>query len=229
MTGEASDRSTRELPAVLLCGGEGTRLGADVEKPLVEVGGRPMVACVLDALADADVTRVLAVTSPDAPDTRRALRSGLSAGSAVPCTVLDGSGDGYVADLEVGLSAVDGPAVTVTADLPLLRGRDADTAIDAAHAGPADDRDAVPEATPDGTVGSVTGCVPVAYKRALGASVDASFEHAGTPVAPTGLNVVGDGPDRVVVRERDSIAVNVNRPGDLELARRLATRSEMGF
>lgn len=174
-----------------------------------------MVARVLDALANAGVDRVVAVTSPHAPDTRRALRSGLSAEAAVPCTLLEGSGDGYVADLEVGLTAVDGPAVTVAADLPLLRGRDVDAAIDAALPEGADDR---------GHVGSVAVCVPVAYKRALGASVDASFEDAGTPVAPTGLNVVGDDPDRVVVHERVSLAVNVNRPRDLELARRLVDR-----
>ena len=180
-----------------------------------------MIARVLDALAAAAVARVVAVASPDAPDTRRAVRTELAAAAGVPCTVLDGSGDGYVADLEVGLSAVDGPAVTVAADLPLLCGRDVDAAIDAARSEPDGAPVAVPEATP---ARSVTVCVPVAYKRALGASVDASFEHSGLPVAPTGLNVVGGGPDRVVVRERDSIAVNVNRPGDLELARRLADR-----
>lgn len=207
------------LPAVLLCGGRGTRLGGDVEKPLVEVDGRPMVARVLDALADARVARVVAVASPHAPDTRRALRERLGEETAVPCTVLNGSGEGYVADLEVGLSAVDGSAVTVAADLPLLRGRDVDDAIDAA----VPPREA-PSTGTDGSddpVRSVTVCVPAAYKRDLGASVDASFDHAGTPIAPTGLNVVDDGPDRIVVRERDSLAVNVNRPGDLELASRL--------
>ncbi len=170
-----------------------------------------MVARVLDALANARVTRAVAVASPHAPETRRALRDELAGEAAVPCTVLDGGGEGYVADLEVGLSAVDGPAITVAADLPLLRGRDVDDAIDAAVS------------ASDGAVRSVTVCVPVAYERDLGASVDASFEHAGAPVEPTGLNVVGDGPDRVVVRERDSLAVNVNRPGDLDLARRLVT------
>lgn len=231
--GDAPDRSNRSLPAVLLCGGRGTRLGGDAEKPLVEVGDRPMIARVLDALADSGVARVVAVASPHAPETRHALRSGLAEEAAVPCTVLDGSGEGYVADLEVGLSAVDGPVVTVAADLPLLRGRDVDAAVDeAVPAGsasdeigpPPDEIDPSPDRTassPDDSVRSVTVCVPVAYKRELGASVDTSFEHDGTAVAPTGLNVVGDGADRVVLRERDSVAVNVNRPGDLELARRI--------
>ncbi|SFH57243.1 GTP:adenosylcobinamide-phosphate guanylyltransferase [Halorubrum aquaticum] len=223
------------LPAVLLCGGRGTRLDGDVEKPLVEVGGRPMVAHVLDALADAGVTRVVAVASPHAPDTRRALRSGTVAdfgvGADLPRTVIDGSGEGYVADLDVGLSVVDGPAVTVAADLPLLRGRDVAAAIDEAVPGGDAGVSVADGATPASgdvpsatAVRSVTVCVPVAYKRDLGASVDTSLERAGTAVAPTGLNVVGDAPDRVVVRERDSLAVNVNRPGDLELARRLMNR-----
>ncbi|WP_238987687.1 NTP transferase domain-containing protein [Halobellus captivus] len=231
MTGD--DREGRTLPAVLLCGGRGTRLGGDVEKPLVEVGGRSMIARVLDALADAGVSRVAAVASPHAPDTRYALVSGLAEEATVPCTVLDGSGEGYVADLEVGLSAVDRPAVTVAADLPLLRGRDVEAAIDEAiSAGTTPGETASPPdetasprnetiSTPDDLVRSVTVCVPVAYKRAIGASVDTSFEHDGTAVVPTGLNVVGDGADRVVVRERDSVAVNVNRPGDLELTRRI--------
>ena len=204
------------LPAVLLCGGRGTRLSSDREKPLVEVDGRPMVARVLDALAEADgVDRVVAVASPDAPATRRALRGDLGDDVDVDCTVRDGDGDGYVSDLTVGLDAVDGPAVTVAADLPLLRGEDVDDAIGAAivdGGGPSGSVDDVP---------SVSIRVPTATKRGLGVSVDASFDHGDRSVAPTGLNVVGDGPDRVVVRDRESLAVNVNRPGDLAIARRL--------
>lgn len=213
---ESADRpaATPGLSAVLLCGGRGTRLGGDREKPLVEVGGRPMVARVLRALAASQVDRVVAVASPDAPATRRALREGLAADIDVQCTVLDGSGDGYVADLDVGLAAVDGPAVSVAADLPLLSGRDIDDAITAAV-------DADPAAA-DSAVDSVAVCVPAAVKRGLGVSVDAAFDHGDQTVAPSGVNVVGDGSDRVVVRERASLAVNVNRPSDLAVARRLA-------
>jgi adenosylcobinamide-phosphate guanylyltransferase len=215
---KSADRPTTAagLPAVLLCGGRGTRLGGNREKPLVEVGGRPMVARVLRALAASQVDRVVAVASPDAPATRRALREGLAADIDVQCTVLDGSGDGYVADLDVGLAAVGGPAVSVAADLPLLSGRDIDDAITAAvDADPA-------AAAADSAVDSVAVCVPAAVKRGLGVSVDAAFDHGDQTVAPSGVNVVGDGSDRVVVRERASLAVNVNRPSDLAVARRLA-------
>ena len=194
------------------------RLGGDREKPLVEVGGRPMVARVLDALAEADgVDRVLAVTSPSAPATRRALRGDLGDDVDIECTVRDGDGDGYVADLGIGLGAVDRPAVSVAADLPLLRGEDIDDAVDAAIGDVDDGAPASTDAVP-----SVSVCVPTATKRDLGMSVDTALDHEGRSVAPTGLNVVGDGPDRVAVRDRPPLAVNVNRPADLAVARRLA-------
>ena len=223
------------MPAVLLCGGRGTRLGGDREKPLVAVGGRPMIDRVLDALATARITRVVAVVSPHTPATTSRLRDDLAETVAVPCTVVEGSGDGYVTDLGVGLDAVGTPAVTVVADVPLLHSSDVDAAIDAAvKPDTGGDATAVPGDERDGAAGdvstrSVTVCVPAARKRELGVSVDTTFDRADTVLAPSGLNVVGDGPDRVLVREGRSLAVNVNRPRDLAVARAVATeRADAG-
>lgn len=207
--------STAVAAAVVLCGGRGTRLQSDAEKPLVEVGGRPMIARVLDALAGSRVDRVVAVTSPHTPATTEALRGALGNIDGVACSVHVGSGEGYVADLRIGLDAVDGPAVTVTADLPLVRPRDIEETIDEARE--SDD----PECD---RVDSVSVCVPVSLKRTLDASVDDAFDAGGRTVTPTGLNVVADGEERVVIRTRASLAVNVNRPADLRLARRLVRR-----
>jgi adenosylcobinamide-phosphate guanylyltransferase len=65
---------------------------------------------------------------------------------------------------------------------------------------------------------SLTVCVPAALKRRLGASVDAAFDFEGRAVAPTGLNVVADADDTVALTYDARLAVNVNRPEDLELA-----------
>lgn len=181
-----------------MCGGEGSRLetGEGAEKPLVTVGGVPMVERVRRALAASRIERVHAVVSPDAPATRRWAES-------ADCAVIDGSGDGYVADLDRALEEVGRPALTCVADLPLLSPEAVDWTLDRAAGD------------------SLVVCVPAELKRELGASVDTSFEHGGQEVAPSGLNVVGDGPDRVVVSCDAGLAVNVNRSGDLELARRL--------
>ncbi|MFB6163950.1 MAG: NTP transferase domain-containing protein [Haloarculaceae archaeon] len=186
-----------------MCGGRGTRLDADREKPLVCVGDVPMLDRVCDALADSDVETVYAAVSPQAPATRDHARA------REDCTVVETPGAGYVADLDAARAAagVDGPVLTCVADLPLLAPALVDDAIAAAGA-------------VDG--GSVTVVVPAALKAALGVSADAAFERDGRRLAPTGLNVVGAGGEATRVRWEARLAVNVNRPADRAVAERLA-------
>jgi adenosylcobinamide-phosphate guanylyltransferase len=218
------------LPAVLMCGGRGTRLDADREKPLVRVGDRPMVARVLDALGAAPgVGTVHAVVSPATRTTREWLVGRAGDGELpVDLRLHDGAGEGYVADLEGVLADLSGPVLTVVADLPLLAPEAVSDALAAAGAG-RDVSDAA--AASDALDGAATGadaprsvavCVPVGLKERLGVSRDTSFEHAGRAVAPTGLNVVADGPETVHVVDDHRLAVNVNRPTDLAVARERA-------
>lgn len=184
-----------------MCGGRGTRLGGEVEKPLVEIGGVPMVDRVLDALAGSRAGTVHGVVSPHTPATREHLRHR-------DCPVVDAPGEGYVADLGYALDRVEPPVLTVVADLPLLAAEVVDRVLDYAET--------------DGRRGdSVTVCVPAAVKRTLGASVDTSFEHEGTDLVPTGLNVVGGSDDHLYHSHDVRLSVNVNRPADRELAEEL--------
>lgn len=194
-----------------MCGGRGTRLDADREKPLVRIGGRPMVDRVRAALAGARIDRVHAVVSPHVPDTRAHLTDdGTDANAdAGALSLIDAPGEGYVTDLGHALDAVGRPSLTVAADLPLLAPAPVDRAI--AAAGGID---------PDH---GVAVNVPAALKRRLGASLDTTVEHEGRTLAPTGLNVVADGSDRVRVSHDARLAVNVNRPTDRSLAEALAS------
>ena len=193
-----------------MCGGRGTRLDAPVEKPLVEVCGRPMFDRIVDALRRSQVDTLHAVTSPHTPDTRtRATELG------VHC--IDAPGDGYVSDLGFALDRVSRPVVTVVSDLPLLTPDHVDTVVEASAGG------------------SLTACVPVEQKRELGSSIDDAlvFDYRGEAVCPTGLGVVGDDasaesnsehtdsdePDSTVYLTTDfRLALNVNRPTDIALA-----------
>ncbi|WP_101295547.1 NTP transferase domain-containing protein [Halegenticoccus soli] len=179
-----------------MCGGRGTRLDAAVEKPLVEIGGRPMVDRVCDALAGSRAGTVRAVVSPHTPATRDHL-------DARGVELLDAPGDGYVEDLTCALEAVGSPALTVAADLPLLAPELVDRALSAAGGE------------------SLAVCVPAELKRRLGASADATFERGGRELAPTGLNVVAGAEDAMHVSYDARLAVNVNRPTDIELAEAL--------
>ncbi|MGB9965104.1 NTP transferase domain-containing protein [Halobacterium hubeiense] len=140
-----------------MCGGRGTRLDADVEKPLFEVAGRPMVDRVRDALAESRVDATYAVVSPHAPETR----------AHVDLPVIETPGEGYVADLTTALEAVEPPVLTVAADLPLLDGDVVNTVLDAAD-------------------GSTSVRVPAALKDALGASTDADGAWVPTGVNVVG-------------------------------------------
>lgn len=181
-----------------MCGGRGTRLDAPVEKPLFEVAGRPMVERVLTALEDSSVDAVYAVTSPHVPETRAYLDGRSVARIETP-------GDGYVDDLDRALDRVDGPVLTIAADLPLVEADAVDAVLDVHERG------------------SLSVFVPAALKRLLDVSVDLTFEREGAEVAPTGINIVSAlDADSSYVTYDVRFAVNVNRRADARIAEALA-------
>ncbi|RBY97394.1 molybdenum cofactor guanylyltransferase [Blastococcus sp. TF02-8] len=98
-----------ELPpytAVVLAGGRAARLGGQA-KPQLDVGGRTMLAAVLEAVADAAGRVVVGPPQPTAPD--------------VVVVREDPPGGGPVAALRAGLRDVGTDVVAVLAgDLPFL-------------------------------------------------------------------------------------------------------------
>lgn len=185
-----------------MCGGRGTRLDSAVEKPLFRVCGERLVDIVCDALAASRVETVYAVVSPHAPETREYVRTR-------DCETIETPGDGYVADLDTALAdeRVSQPVLTCAADLPLLASDLVDEALAEYERREAD---------------SLTVAVPAATKELLGVSVDTTMPHDGAEVAPTGLNVVGDGADDAVWVSSDvRLAVNLNRRSDATVAEQL--------
>lgn len=144
-----------------MCGGRGTRLAADVEKPLYPVCGVPMVDRVVAALLASDAEDIVAAVSPHAPATRDHLEGRVR--------LVETPGDGYVTDLDAALDEVGTPVVTAAADLPLLEGDAVDAVLRAAE-------------------GRTTVVVPGALVSALGASVeyDDTWVPAGLNVVADG-------------------------------------------
>ena len=180
-----------------MCGGEGSRLESAAEKPLVEVDSVPMVERVVAALDRSRVDTVYGAVSPQAPNTAEVLESS-------PVSCIETPGEGYVEDLGVVLETLEPPALTVAADLPLVTETVVDRILNRHDSGP---------------LGVYT---PAAVKRMLGASVDLTVEHEGEVLAPTGINIVGDGEESIHVTYDVRLAVNVNRSTDVEIAEALA-------
>ncbi len=101
-----------------MCGGIGSRMNAEVEKPLLKLAGKTFIERILLALkGSGKFSRIVAVVSPNTLKTRQFV---LSAGTEV----IDTSGHGYSEDLSFLLSKLVPERVfVVPADMPLLTPR----------------------------------------------------------------------------------------------------------
>ena len=195
-TRATTETDTQATTGLIMCGGEGSRLRpavGDTEKPLVAVGGEPMIDRVVAALQASSLTTIVAAVSPATPATAAHLAEIDGVG------VIETAGEGYVADLSEALAGCDSPTVTVAADLPLLTAAH----IDRAAAAAGDD--------------SLTVCVPASLSEELGLSAEPTFDHDGETVVPTGLNIVGDAAERTAVWQAPRLAANINRPADYQV------------
>jgi adenosylcobinamide-phosphate guanylyltransferase len=199
------------VTALVMAGGKGSRLAFSEEKPLLSVDGKPVVACVLDALLGAKrVDSVVVAVSCRTPKTAAFVRG-------FPVRVVETPGGGYIPDMqfvikELGLGAV----LAIVSDLPLITHEVIDDVVERYElcGKPA-----------------LTVAVPIETKTKLGAGVDYAFEAEGRTLVPTGINLIDgkliDGgwmEQEVYVLEKDEVAVNVNTAEELRLAERLAKK-----
>lgn len=175
-----------------MCGGKGTRLQSSTEKPLVPVADRQLIQHVTTALDGSTCEQVYAVTSPHTPATTR----------TVEVPVIQTPGAGYVADLQSAITddRISLPILTVGADLPLLTPEIIDNVLQ------------------QYTGTSLTVCVPTALKRGLGVSIETTITKNGHSIVPTGVNIVHGPESTEYVSHNPRLAVNVNRPTDLQIA-----------
>jgi bifunctional UDP-N-acetylglucosamine pyrophosphorylase / glucosamine-1-phosphate N-acetyltransferase len=113
-----SSRMNQPL-AIVLAAGKGTRMKSELPKVLIDVGGRPMIHYVLDALQRSGVRDVIVVVGYRADDVRRELgsRAGLR---FVEQTQQLGTGHAVMVCREA-LDTHEGPVLIVTGDSPLVR------------------------------------------------------------------------------------------------------------
>ncbi|WP_168168639.1 NTP transferase domain-containing protein [Methanopyrus sp. SNP6] len=187
-----------KLPALVMAGGRAKRMGG-VEKPAVEVAGKPLLVWVLEALQDCScVKEIIVAVSRDARVTRSiAKRSGTE--------VVITPGRGYIHDLRFALENVGTPALTVTADLPCLAADIVDFVI------------AVWAAVPEP---SLSVWVPQSLIVKAGLSLWRRFESivGNVRAVVVGLNVVGDlrkTDEFKLLLDEPRLAYNVNTWHDL--------------
>ncbi len=190
-----------------MCGGKATRMmmqQAGTEKPLLKVGGVPMIERVISALAGSNrFGRIIAAVSANTPETKEFLKSeGIE--------IIETAGEGYPQDLSRLLSKVKPERVMVVpADIPLL---DAQAIRDIVDAAKNKQEPAVSIVLEKEFVENIGAKPSVVFGR---------YCHSGITIFDTAKVASETVQERYVVMNRKEIALNVNTKQELELAEKL--------
>jgi len=196
------------VTALLMAGGKGTRMAIRGEKPLLEVGGKPMIEHVIEALRDAGkVDEIVIAVSEHTPKTAELMKG-------FPGKILKTPGKDYVSDMKHAVRRLNlDTVVTLSTDLPLVTGKIIDKII---------------EKYGQNNKPALTVVVPLETKERLGLGGEYVIEAGNRRLVPAGINVIdgrrideGELEEEICVIDKEEVAVNVNTLHDLEIARNL--------
>ena len=199
------------VTALVMAGGKATRMKVPEEKPLLKVGGKPMIEHILNALKNASkVDEIVVAVSKHTPKTARTVRK-------FSVKILETPGKDFITDTKYAVKRLELRTVlTVSADLPLLSGEIIDKVIESyEQCGKA----------------ALAVMVPAKTRERLGLEADYILEIGGKHLVPAGVNVIDarridetELEEEKLVIDMEEIAMNVNRPEDLKIAERLFKR-----
>lgn len=193
------------VTALVMAGGKGTRIKSDEEKPLLKVGGKPLIEYVLNALKGAKkVEEIIVVVSEYTPKTAMFARE-------LSLKVVQTPGKGFCLDVGYDIKKLRlGTVLTICADLPLIASEFVDTVITHYEQcyRPA-----------------LTVMVPLEVYKKLRLSTDYIFQIEGKNLIPAGINMI-DGKkieeteleEEILVITDERVALNVNTLKDLRVA-----------
>lgn len=181
-------------------------MGGDIEKPLVSLGGSPLVARVVSALRSSQrFERIVAAVSPIAPATGDFARS-------IGLQVVETSGAGYSQDLSTVLNDLrPNRVLVISADMPLVSGQIIDEI-----------------ASKEQTKPLLSIVLTKEFVDRVGITPSVAFRHGGVDYCQSGISIfdtssqlAGVVAEEYVVMDRTEIALNVNTRKELELAEKL--------
>ena len=202
------------VTALVMAGGKGTRMTLSEEKPLLQVGGKPVIEHVLTALKEAKkVSSVVVAVSDYTPKTAKLMPK-------FPVSVIKTPGKEYVSDMgyavrTLGLQTV----LAIGADFPLITSEVIDAIVE--HY----ERCGRP---------ALSVVVSMGTKAKLGLGGKYGFELNGKHVVPAGINVI-DGrridekelDEEMYLSDRQEVAMNINTIQELKIAEELFSKRRL--
>jgi adenosylcobinamide-phosphate guanylyltransferase len=203
------------VPALIMAGGKGKRMGLPVEKPLLPFLGKPLLDWVVEAVASAEkVSEFYVVTSGNTPETEKRCRS-------KGWHVLRTDAKGYHDDLKQAVrdAGLIGAVLTIPADLPALTGKFLDKVVSAFEACGKD---------------FLAVFVPIKAREDLGLSISSTDEYKGVWHAVAGVNIVngakiheeGKIETSAIITEETEVLLNINTLKDLDVAEKIMRESK---
>jgi adenosylcobinamide-phosphate guanylyltransferase len=202
------------VPALIMAGGRGSRMGLTTEKPLLLFLGKPLIDWVADAIIDAKkVSEFYVVTSSNTPlAEKHCLDKGWK--------VLRTDAKGYHNDLKQAVLKANlmGPVLTMPSDVPAITGRVLDKIISAFEICEKE---------------FLAVFVPIKARQDLGLSISSTDEYEGEWYAVSGVNIIngykiqGDGKieTSAIITEEPEVLLNINTPKDLEIAEKIIMKT----
>jgi adenosylcobinamide-phosphate guanylyltransferase len=195
-----------------MAGGKGTRMSLSEEKPLLRVGGKPVIEYILTALKNAKkVNSIIVAVSDYTPKTATLMLQ-------FPVSVIKTPGEEYVSDMRYAVKSLNLRSVlAIGADLPLITGEVVDAIVDCYE------RCGKP---------ALSVVVPMETKEKLGLGGEYAFKVGNMHVVPAGINVI-DGRridekelnEEICLLDRKEVAVNINTVQELRIAESLFAKA----
>ncbi len=199
-----------KVPALIMAGGKGKRIGLPVEKPLLLFLGKPLSDWVVEAVASTEkVSEFYVVTSPNTPNTEaHCKRRGWK--------IIHTEAKGYHNDLKQATfsAGLTGPVLTVPADSPAVTGKFLNKVVDTFE-----------------TCGKdfLAVFVPIEAREQLSLSIDSTDEFKDAWYAVSGVNIVngkaiqseGKIETSAIITDEKEVLLNINTLKDLEIAEKI--------
>jgi len=202
------------VTALVMAGGKGSRMALAEEKPLLRVGGKPVIEHVLAALENAEkVDAIVVAVSDYTPKTAEHL-------AKFPVKVVKTPGKEYVSDMGYAVKTLKLQAVlALAADLPLITSEIIDEVV---------------RRYEECGKPALTVTVHMTAKTRLGLGGEYAFGVEGELVVPAGINVI-DGSrideeeldDAVCILDRNEVVVNINTVQELKIAEELFQKKRL--
>jgi adenosylcobinamide-phosphate guanylyltransferase len=203
-----------KVPALIMAGGRGSRMGLPVEKPLLPFLGKPLIDWVIAAISNANkISEFYIITSSNTPNTERHCQE-------KGWRYMHTDAKGYHNDLKQAIAKLGwlGPVLTMPSDVPAITGSVLDRVVNEFEVCSKD---------------FMAVFVPIKKRQDLGLSISSTDEYKGVWYAVSGVNIVdgkrvlGEGKieTAAIITEETEVVLNVNTAKDLEIAQKLMTKN----